>query len=193
MHCDPKKIFGAEQSGHPLGWNSMDNLPITRLGLHTPIPFFFLLPSDPCYLLTSCIYFPELLLWFFINDADCPAHPITSIIKDDSGVHYGLSLLSLCILYAHFNEHVIPNRIFLQMGSWTHCATLSDGKKCLVRLNYLNHWPQCPMRTLLLYDIPGGIFPLQACRHFKSLWELYSQSAHWSMTSKCCSNSFYQC
>lgn len=183
VHCDPQKDSWSD---------SVDNLRIPRfIHLHTPVTFFFL-PSDPCYLLISCIYFPELLLWFFINDTDWLSHPITCIIKDDSmEFHYGLLFLSLCILYACFNKHVIPNWIFLQMG-WTHCVTLSDGKKCLVWLNYLNYWPQCPVRSLPLCDIPGGVFPLQPCRHFKNLWELYSQSACWSM-SKCCSNSLCQC
>lgn len=106
-------------------------------------------------------FFPELLLWFFINinDADWKSHPITCIIKDNSGLHYGLPFQSLCISYQHINKHVILNRIFLQMGSWTHCVTLSDGKKYLVWLNYLNHWPQCPMRALPLYDIPGAYSP----------------------------------
>jgi len=66
-------------------------------------------------------------------------------------------------------------------------------KKCLSWHNYLNRWPQCLMRTLPLRDIPGGIPPLQPCRHFKNRWEPHRQSACWSMMSKCCSNSFSQC
>lgn len=105
-------------------------------------------------------------------------------------LHYGPSFLLPSVLYAHFNKHVVPNQIFLQMSSWKHCAILTDGKKCLAWCNYLHHWPQCLMRTIPLCDIPGGIFPLQPCRHFKNRWELYLQSTCWSMMSKCCSNSF---
>lgn len=159
-------------------------------------PFFFFFQVIPAICLHhEFIYFPKLWLWFpiTINDADWPLQPITCVIKDDSELHYGPSFLLLSILYTRFNKHVIPNWIFLQISSWTHCATLTDGKKCLAWHNYLNYRPQCLMRTLPLCDIPGGIFPLQRRRHFRNRWELYCQSACWSMTSKCCSNSFCQC
>lgn len=141
----PRNQLGAGLSGHHPGSNSIDNLPIPRLGLHTALPFFssFFQVIPAICLHHPFIYFPKLWLWFpiSINDADWPTQPITRIIKDDSELHYGPSFLLLSILYARFNKHVIPNRIFLQISSWTQCATLTDGKKCLAWRNYLNHQP----------------------------------------------------
>lgn len=141
----PRNHFGAGLSGHHPGSNSIDNLPIPRLGPHTALPFFSsLFQVIPAICLNHAfIYFPKLWLWFpiSINAADWPPQPITRIIKDDSELHYGPSFLLLSILYARFNKHVIPNRIFLQISSWTQCATLTDGKKCLAWRNYLNHQP----------------------------------------------------